>query len=67
MTPCDIVKRKVTSGGVSGKRWGNLKYAAATVSPGFSAVGPRIVEDTLKGALRGEDATELPAENPPVL
>lgn len=66
MTPCDIVKRKVTSGGVSGEALGNLKYAAAIV-PGFSAVGPRIVEDTLKGALRGEEATELPAENPPVL
>ena len=35
MTPCDIVKRKVTSGGVSGEALGILKYAAATVRPAF--------------------------------
>lgn len=38
MTPCDIVKRKVISGGVSGEALGNLKYAAATVSPGFQSL-----------------------------
>lgn len=36
-------------------------------SPQLSVTDPHTVEDASQGALRGEDATELPAENPPVL